>query len=192
MGVWNFRQIMKKLAGETLQLSPSHSSGPASLSISSVYFCLLHLQGKPLFAARDHALDRRHRRLTAIFTALASPFWGRSPTGTARRCFTCAGFSPTRSCFLHGLYHQSPCAPRAPDHPGHIRWRSTTGMILISSGSRREEQASNMGIFQAALTLGPLLGPPVGTFAAALIGYETVFWPAPHSCSHHLLLRRST
>ena len=52
---------------------------------------------------------------------------------------------------------------------------STTGMILISSGSRKEEQASNMGIFQAALTLGPLLGPPLGTFAAALLGYRNGF-----------------
>jgi MFS family permease len=52
---------------------------------------------------------------------------------------------------------------------------STAGMILISSGSKKEKQASNMGMFQAALTMGPLLGPPLGTFAAALLGYRNGF-----------------
>jgi MFS family permease len=52
---------------------------------------------------------------------------------------------------------------------------STTGMLLISSGASKEEQASNMGMFQAALTLGPLVGPPLGTFAAALLGYRNGF-----------------
>jgi MFS family permease len=52
---------------------------------------------------------------------------------------------------------------------------STTGIILVSSASEKGEIASNLGIFQSSITLGQLLGPPLGAFAAALLGYRNGF-----------------
>ncbi len=114
--------------------------------------------------------------LTTVFTALASPMWGAlahyfSPKALYMRgmfthslMFFCMAFTTNLHILLVLRIIQ-----------GIFGGVSTAGMILIASGSDKEEQASNMGIFQAALTLGPLVGPPVGTFAAALLGYRNGF-----------------
>jgi MFS family permease len=52
---------------------------------------------------------------------------------------------------------------------------STIGLILISSSSPKDKLSSNMGLFQASITLGLLLGPPMGTLAAATFGFKTSF-----------------
>ena len=52
---------------------------------------------------------------------------------------------------------------------------STIGMILISSLSEREKLTSRIGIFQSTMTLGQLLGPPLGSFAAVILGYRGAF-----------------
>ena len=114
--------------------------------------------------------------LTTVFTALASPLWG----ALAHR------YSPKmlymRGMFTHSLMF-SFMAFTTNLHlllvlriiQGIFGGVSTAGMILISSGSSKEEKVSSMGIFQAALTLGPMVGPPLGTLAAALLGYRNGF-----------------
>jgi MFS family permease len=52
---------------------------------------------------------------------------------------------------------------------------STIGLILISSSSAKDKLSSNMGLFQASITLGLLLGPPMGTMAAATFGFKNAF-----------------
>ena len=52
---------------------------------------------------------------------------------------------------------------------------STIGLILISSSSAKDKLSSNMGLFQASITLGLLLGPPMGTLAAATFGFKNSF-----------------
>ena len=114
--------------------------------------------------------------LTAIFTALASPFWGSLTHRYSPKMLYMRGiFTHSLMFFFMAFTTNLHVLLGLRIIQGIFGGVSTTGMILISSGSRREEQASNMGIFQAALTLGPLLGPPVGTFAAALIGYRNGF-----------------
>lgn len=49
---------------------------------------------------------------------------------------------------------------------------STIGLIIVSSASPREKVSANIGFFQSALTLGQLVGPPVGSLAAAALGYK--------------------
>ena len=114
--------------------------------------------------------------VATVFTAFASPLWG----ALAHR------YSP-KMLYMRGMFTHSLMfllmAFTLNLHAllvlriiqGIFGGVSTLGMILISSGSSKEQQASNMGMFQAALTLGPMVGPPLGTFAAALLGYRNGF-----------------
>lgn len=52
---------------------------------------------------------------------------------------------------------------------------STAGLIIISVSSSPKNRAFHFGIFQSSLTLGQLLGPPAGSFAVALLGYQWAF-----------------
>jgi MFS family permease len=52
---------------------------------------------------------------------------------------------------------------------------STIGMILVSSASSKDKLSSNMGLFQSFISVGQLLGPPLGTLAAAAFGFRYSF-----------------
>jgi MFS transporter, DHA1 family, multidrug resistance protein len=52
---------------------------------------------------------------------------------------------------------------------------STTALIIISVSSSPTNRAFHFGIFQSALTLGQLLGPPAGSLAVAVLGYQWAF-----------------
>jgi MFS transporter, DHA1 family, multidrug resistance protein len=52
---------------------------------------------------------------------------------------------------------------------------STVGLIIVSSSSSREWVSRDIGLFQNAMTLGQLLGPPVGALAATTLGYQGAF-----------------
>lgn len=52
---------------------------------------------------------------------------------------------------------------------------STIGLILVSSSSSQKRITLNIGLFQSFMTLGLLVGPPLGTFAAATLGYKGSF-----------------
>ncbi len=52
---------------------------------------------------------------------------------------------------------------------------STIGLIIVSSTSPRGEVSANIGFFQSSLTLGQLVGPLLGSLAAATLGYKGAF-----------------
>ena len=52
---------------------------------------------------------------------------------------------------------------------------STIGMIIVSSSSEPEDIPSSIGLFQSAMTLGQLTGPPLGSLAAVMLGYRGAF-----------------
>lgn len=52
---------------------------------------------------------------------------------------------------------------------------STVGLVIVSSSSSRERIAADIGFFQTFQTLGHLIGPLVGSFAASLFGYQGAF-----------------
>jgi len=52
---------------------------------------------------------------------------------------------------------------------------STIGLIIVSSSSPKERVSSNIGLFHNSLTLGQLLGPLLGSLAAATFGYRGSF-----------------
>jgi MFS family permease len=55
---------------------------------------------------------------------------------------------------------------------------STVGLIIVSSSSSKERISADIGIFQSSLTLGQLVGPPIGALAAAFLGYKGAFLSA--------------
>ncbi len=58
---------------------------------------------------------------------------------------------------------------------GFVSGVSTIGMILVSSSSSKEKLASDLGVFQSSMTFGQLVGPLLGSFAAAALGYTGAF-----------------
>jgi DHA1 family multidrug resistance protein-like MFS transporter len=52
---------------------------------------------------------------------------------------------------------------------------STIGLIIISCTSTRERISADIGLFQTFLTLGHLVGPPLGALAASAWGYQGAF-----------------
>jgi MFS family permease len=58
---------------------------------------------------------------------------------------------------------------------GLIGGVSTIGIIIVSSFSPKEKVTSHLGIYQSSMTLGQLVGPPLGSFAAALFGFKGAF-----------------
>jgi len=52
---------------------------------------------------------------------------------------------------------------------------STVGLIIVTSSSSKEWAARDMGLFQNAMTLGQLSGPPLGALAATTLGYGGAF-----------------
>ncbi len=113
---------------------------------------------------------------SGVSTAIASPLWG---SLTHR-------FSP-KKLYMRGMFTHSVMfllmAFTTNLHmllalriiQGFFGGVSTTGIILVSSEVEKEQIASNLGVFQSSITLGQLLGPPLGAFAAALLGYRNGF-----------------
>jgi MFS transporter, DHA1 family, multidrug resistance protein len=52
---------------------------------------------------------------------------------------------------------------------------STIGLIITAVSSSVENRAYHLGIFQSCMSMGQLLGPFLGTFAVAALGYRGAF-----------------
>jgi DHA1 family multidrug resistance protein-like MFS transporter len=52
---------------------------------------------------------------------------------------------------------------------------STVGLLIISASSSQEKISSDIGFFQTFQTMGFLVGPPMGAFAASVFGYQGAF-----------------
>jgi MFS transporter, DHA1 family, multidrug resistance protein len=111
-----------------------------------------------------------------ICTAITSPIWGSfthslSPKKLYQRgqiahaaLFLLMGFTVN----LHVLFGLRVLQ-------GIFGGVSTIGLIILSATSSREKVTPNIGLFQSAQTLGQLVGPPLGTLAAATFGYRGSF-----------------
>lgn len=58
---------------------------------------------------------------------------------------------------------------------GLIGGISTIGLIIVSSSSLKERISMDMGIYQSSMTLGQLVGPPLGSLGAVLLGFHGAF-----------------
>ncbi len=116
---------------------------------------------------------------TGLCSALASTFWGSlthhfSPKalylrGMIVHCvmFFLMGFTTNLHVLLILRIFQ-----------GFAGGISTIGLIIVSSSSWKERMPLDMGIFQSSMTLGQLVGPPLGSLAAVLLGFKGAFMSA--------------
>lgn len=58
---------------------------------------------------------------------------------------------------------------------GFLGGISTIGIIIVSATSPRADLPRNMGYYQASMTLGQLVGPPIGALVASAFGYRAAF-----------------
>jgi DHA1 family multidrug resistance protein-like MFS transporter len=58
---------------------------------------------------------------------------------------------------------------------GGLGGASTAGMFMISQLSSKDRLAANLSLYQNSMTAGSLLGPPVGAYLAAHLGYRSPF-----------------
>ena len=58
---------------------------------------------------------------------------------------------------------------------GFLGGLSTIGIIIVSTTSPPKDLTRNMGLYQASMTMGQLLGPPIGAFTASVFGYRAAF-----------------
>jgi MFS family permease len=58
---------------------------------------------------------------------------------------------------------------------GLIGGVSTIGLIIVSSSSLKEKVSFNLGVFQSSMTFGQLVGPLLGSLAAATFGFKGAF-----------------
>ena len=58
---------------------------------------------------------------------------------------------------------------------GSVGGTSTIGLIIVSSASSKDKVSVNIGFFQSSMTLGQLVGPLLGSLAAAMLGYQGAF-----------------
>ena len=52
------------------------------------------------------------------------------------------------------------------------------GIVIVTSSSSKEWASRDIGFFQNAMTLGQLIGPPLGALAASALGYKGAFMSA--------------
>jgi DHA1 family multidrug resistance protein-like MFS transporter len=113
---------------------------------------------------------------TGLVTALTSTFWGSlthrfSPKKLYLRAFLAnavmillMGFTTN----LHLLLILRICQ-------GLIGGVSTIGLVIVSSSSLKERVSFDLGIYQSSMTFGQLVGPLLGSLAAASFGFKGAF-----------------
>jgi len=113
---------------------------------------------------------------TGLVTALTSTFWGSlthrfSPKKLYLRGFLANAVMLLLMGFttdLHLLLILRICQGLS----GGI---STIGLIIVSSSSLKERVSFNLGVFQSSMTFGQLVGPLLGSLAAATFGFKGAF-----------------
>jgi DHA1 family multidrug resistance protein-like MFS transporter len=111
--------------------------------------------------------------------ALASTFWGSLTSRlSAKTLFLRGLLSHAVIILLLGFISSLPVILVLRIVQGLFGGISTVGLIIVSSSSSREWVSRDIGLFQNAMTLGQLIGPPLGALAAATLGYRGAFTSA--------------
>lgn len=115
---------------------------------------------------------------TSMCIAFSGPFWGSLTHRVRPKFLFVAGMAVHALTFaVMGFTTSLPLFLFLRILQGVLGGTSTIGLIMISVG-RTGGSARDMGFFQSSVTLGQLLGPPVGTLAVTLLGYRGAFLSA--------------
>jgi MFS transporter, DHA1 family, multidrug resistance protein len=108
--------------------------------------------------------------------ALASTFWGSLASRISPKVLFMRGlFSHAVIILLMGFVSSLPLLLVLRIVQGIMGGISTVGMIIVSSSSTREWASRDIGLYQNSMTLGQLIGPPIGALAATALGYRGAF-----------------
>jgi DHA1 family multidrug resistance protein-like MFS transporter len=114
--------------------------------------------------------------VTGLCAAITSPFWGSlTHRLNPKLLYLRALLVNVVSFFLMGFTTDIHLLFVLRVIQGLATGTSTIGFIIVSSSSPKERVSSNIGIFHNSLTLGQLLGPLLGSLAAATLGYRGSF-----------------
>ncbi|RJR33742.1 MAG: MFS transporter [Desulfobacteraceae bacterium] len=112
----------------------------------------------------------------SLMAAVASTFWGSLASRYLPKKIYMRGLlSHSVLILLMAFVTNLPLLLAIRIVQGTLGGISTVGLIIVSSSSSRESATADMGFFQNCITMGQLLGPPVGAFAASLLGYKGTF-----------------
>jgi DHA1 family multidrug resistance protein-like MFS transporter len=114
--------------------------------------------------------------LNSFVSAAVAPFWGSltsrfRPKSLFERAFLFNGII----FLLMGFTGSLPMLLGLRIIQGALGGASTIGLFMISEISPRDRLAGDLSLFQGSMTAGQLLGPPVGAYAAAHLGYRSPF-----------------
>jgi len=113
---------------------------------------------------------------TSFTAAIASTFWGSLTTHfSPKRLYMRGLLSHAILILLMGFISSLPLLLALRIVQGVLGGISTVGLIIVSSSSSREWASRDIGFFQNSMTLGQLIGPPIGALAASALGYKGAF-----------------
>jgi DHA1 family multidrug resistance protein-like MFS transporter len=114
--------------------------------------------------------------LNSIVAAMAAPFWGGLTAKIRPKAlFQWAFFFNSIIFLLMGFTSNLPLLLGLRLIQGALGAASTIGLFMILEISSRERLAGNLSLYQNSMTAGQLLGPPVGAYLAAHLGYRSPF-----------------
>jgi MFS family permease len=114
---------------------------------------------------------------SASFVAAAfSTLWGSLASRFSPKALYMGGLvSHTILIFVMGFVSDLPWLLAIRVLQGVMGGISTVGLVIVSSSSSRQSATGDLGLFQNSMTMGQLLGPPVGAFSASVLGYTGAF-----------------
>ena len=134
-----------------------HDIGPSSSQETLIWVGLI--MGAPSFVA-----------------AVVSTYWGSLTSRFSPKVLFLRGLlSHSIIILLMGFVSNLPVLLVLRIAQGVLGGISTVGLIIVSSSSSKEWASRDIGLFQNAMTLGQLIGPPLGAFAATTLGYRGAF-----------------
>jgi MFS transporter, DHA1 family, multidrug resistance protein len=114
--------------------------------------------------------------LNSFVAAAAAPFWGSLAAKYRPKTLFQGAFLFNGIIFLlMGFTDNLPMLLVLRLIQGALGGASTIGIFMILQLSSKDRLASNLSLYQNSMTAGQLLGPPVGAYAAAHIGYRSPF-----------------
>lgn len=115
----------------------------------------------------------------SFVAAIASTFWGSLASRFNPKLLYMRGLlSHAVLILLMGFVSSLPLLLSLRILQGVMGGISTVGLIIVSASSSREYTVRDIGFFQNSLTLGQLMGPPIGAFSASMLGYRAAFLTA--------------
>lgn len=112
----------------------------------------------------------------SFFAAIFSTIWGAATTRYSPKLLYMRGLlSHAVVTLLMAFITNLPVLLVLRIVQGILGGISTVGLIIVTSSSSKGHASSDIGLFQNSLTLGQLIGPPLGALTAATWGYRGAF-----------------